>query len=51
MIRSCPELGVILLKTAVKTDRQPTNGLFGKVQPLTKLKPPKAQRRLIPGST
>jgi hypothetical protein len=34
-----------------KAGREPTSGLFGKGQPLTKLKPSKAQRRPIPGST
>jgi hypothetical protein len=35
----------------LRTGREPTNGLSGRDQPLTKLKPSKVQRKPIPGST
>ena len=46
-----PTLIWTLEVSVLKTSREPTSGLLGKAQPLTKLKPSKVQRMPIPGST
>jgi hypothetical protein len=48
---SHPYCGKAFQARLLKTGREPTNGLSGKGQPLTRLKPSKVQRKPIPGST